>query len=87
MNEGFAVGEAVLHAPNISIRQIFTDDIDAEHERLRDAMTAMHTALMNCCLHPAYTALANIRTCWTPIGDLPRIAAGCAESAKASIAD
>ena len=45
VNEGFAVGEAVLHAPNISIRQIFADDIDAEHERLRDAMTAMHTAL------------------------------------------
>ncbi len=45
VNEGFAVGEAVLHAPNISIRQIFADDIEAEHERLRDAMTAMHTAL------------------------------------------
>ena len=45
MNEGFAVGEAVLHAPNISIRQIFADDIDAEHERLKNAMTAMHTAL------------------------------------------
>ena len=45
VNEGFAMGEAVLHAPNISIRQIFADDIDAEHERLRDAMSAMHTAL------------------------------------------
>ena len=45
VNEGFAMGEAVLHAPNISIRQIFADDIDAEHERLRDAMSTMHAAL------------------------------------------
>ena len=45
VNEGFAMGEAVLHAPNISIQQIFADDIDAEHERLRHAMSTMHTAL------------------------------------------
>lgn len=45
VNEGFAIGEAVLHAPNISIRQIFADDIDAEQDRLREAMTAMHTSL------------------------------------------
>lgn len=45
INQGLAVGEAVLHTPNISIRQMFADDAADEHERLREAMTAMHTAL------------------------------------------
>ena len=45
VNEGLAVGEAVLHQPNISIRQMFADDTDAEHERLEAAMASMHAAL------------------------------------------
>ena len=45
VNEGLAVGQAVLHTPGVSIRQIFADDIDAEHDRLRDAMSAMHAAI------------------------------------------
>ncbi|CAN0597664.1 unnamed protein product, partial [Laminaria digitata] len=45
INGGLAAGEAVLHTPNVSIRQMFADDAADEHERLRTAMTAMHTAL------------------------------------------
>lgn len=45
INQGLAVGEAVLHTPNVSIRQMFADDAGHEHERLREAMTAMHAAL------------------------------------------
>lgn len=45
INEGLAIGEAVLHQPNISIQRMFTDDPEAEHTRLRDAMQSMHTAL------------------------------------------
>ena len=45
INEGLALGEAVLHQPNISIRQMFADDADAEHERLEAAMASMHAAL------------------------------------------
>lgn len=45
INGGLAVGEAVLHTPNVSIRQMFADDAAVEHERLREAMTAMHAAI------------------------------------------
>lgn len=45
INSGLAVGEAVLHTPNVSIRQMFADDAAEEHERLRVSMTAMHAAL------------------------------------------
>ncbi len=45
INDGLAIGTAVLHQPNISIRQMFADDADAEHERLADAMVSMHSAL------------------------------------------
>ncbi len=45
VNWGLAEGEAVLHTPNVSIRQMFADDSAVEHERLRKAMTEMHAAL------------------------------------------
>lgn len=45
INGGLAVGEAVLHTPNVSIRQMFADDSADEHERLREAMAAMHAAI------------------------------------------
>ena len=45
INSGLAVGEAVLHTPNVSIRQMFADDSAREHERLREAITEMHAAL------------------------------------------
>ncbi len=45
INDGLAIGTAVLHQPNISIRQMFADDAEAEHERLADAMASMHSAL------------------------------------------
>lgn len=45
INDGLAVGQAVLHTPNVTIRQMFADDIRVEHDRLRDAMTAMHAAI------------------------------------------
>jgi phosphotransferase system enzyme I (PtsP) len=45
INSGLAMGEAVLHRPRVSIPQMFADDTEAEQERLRDALTAMHHAL------------------------------------------
>ena len=45
INSGLAVGQAVLHTPNVSIRQMFADDTEAEHERLRESMTTMHAAI------------------------------------------
>lgn len=45
INEGLAIGEAVLHQPNISIQKMFADEPEAEHERLREAMRSMHSAL------------------------------------------
>ena len=45
INDGLAVGQAVLHTPNVTIRQMFADDAGVEHDRLRDAMTAMHAAI------------------------------------------
>tara|TARA_R110002110_G_scaffold218324_3_gene432350 strand:+ start:3484 stop:5703 length:2220 start_codon:yes stop_codon:yes gene_type:complete len=45
VNRGLAVGEAVLHTPNVSIRQMFADDTGIEHERLRESMAAMHAAI------------------------------------------
>lgn len=45
INDGLAVGKAVLHTPNVTIRQMFADDAQFEHDRLRDAMTAMHAAI------------------------------------------
>jgi phosphotransferase system enzyme I (PtsP) len=45
INGGLAVGEAVLHTPNVSIRQMFADDSTDEHERLREAMATMHAAI------------------------------------------
>jgi phosphotransferase system enzyme I (PtsP) len=45
INSGLAMGQAVLHTPNISIRQIFADDPEAEHERLRGSMATMHAAI------------------------------------------
>ena len=45
INGGFAVGEAVLHTPNVTIHQMFADDAGTEHDRLREAMTAMHAAI------------------------------------------
>jgi phosphotransferase system, enzyme I, PtsP len=45
INSGLAVGQAVLHTPNVSIRQMFADDAEAEHERLRGSMATMHAAI------------------------------------------
>ena len=45
INSGPAVGQAVLHTPNVSIRQMFADDTETEHERLRESMATMHAAI------------------------------------------
>lgn len=45
INSGLAVGQAVLHTPNVSIRQMFADDTETEHERLRESMATMHAAI------------------------------------------
>jgi phosphotransferase system, enzyme I, PtsP len=45
LNEGLAVGPAVLHVPNLVIRQVVAEDIEAELERLRRAVSAMQNAI------------------------------------------
>jgi phosphotransferase system, enzyme I, PtsP len=42
---GIAIGNAVLHEPRVSIRQMVSDNPDAELERLRDGVAAMREAL------------------------------------------
>jgi len=41
LNEGLAIGPAVLHAPKLVIRQVVAEDVGAELERLRRAVDAM----------------------------------------------
>jgi phosphotransferase system enzyme I (PtsP) len=45
LNGGLAIGPAVLHEPNIVIRQVVAEDVAAEHERLRQAIGAMQDAI------------------------------------------
>ena len=45
INDGLAMGEAVLHQPRVTIPQMFADDPEAEEERLLAALADMHEAL------------------------------------------
>jgi phosphotransferase system enzyme I (PtsP) len=45
INDGIAIGEAVLHQPRISIPQMFADDPEKEDERLLDAFASMHDSI------------------------------------------
>lgn len=45
LNPGFAMGLAVLHEPNIIIRQVVAEDPELELKRLGAAVDSMHTAL------------------------------------------
>ncbi|HWD57509.1 MAG TPA: phosphoenolpyruvate--protein phosphotransferase [Stellaceae bacterium] len=45
LNEGLAIGPAVLHTPQLVIRQVVAEDIDAELVRLRRAVSAMQRAI------------------------------------------
>jgi phosphotransferase system, enzyme I, PtsP len=45
LNEGLAIGPAVLHAPKLVIRQVVAEDVDAELERLRRAVAAMQSSI------------------------------------------
>lgn len=45
LNGGLAMGEAVIHQPDITIRQVVAEDPEAELDRLNDAMTAVHKDL------------------------------------------
>lgn len=45
INEGIAIGEAVLHVPRVSIPQMFADDPTSEHARLAHAVARMHRAI------------------------------------------
>lgn len=42
---GLAIGQAVLHKPSIVIRQMVAEDPAVELDRLRDAVSGMHSAL------------------------------------------
>ncbi|HYM72586.1 MAG TPA: phosphoenolpyruvate-utilizing N-terminal domain-containing protein, partial [Stellaceae bacterium] len=45
LNEGLAIGPAVLHVPKLVIRQVVAEDVEAELERLRQAVAAMQGAI------------------------------------------
>ena len=45
LNPGLALGPAVLHAPRLAIRHIVAEDVSAELERLRQAISAMRDAI------------------------------------------
>ncbi len=45
LNQGIAIGRAVMHQPRITIRQMVAENSDAELLRLRDALSGMHSAL------------------------------------------
>jgi phosphotransferase system, enzyme I, PtsP len=45
LNPGMAIGPAVLHEPPLPVRQVVAEDVTAEIERLRRAVTAMRAAI------------------------------------------
>lgn len=45
LNRGVAMGVAVLHRPQLTIRQMVADDPEAELARLRGAVESMHSAI------------------------------------------
>ncbi|HYG91681.1 MAG TPA: phosphoenolpyruvate--protein phosphotransferase [Azospirillum sp.] len=45
LNPGLAMGIAVVHRPQVTIRQMIAEDEGREQERLSEALTAMHSAI------------------------------------------
>jgi phosphotransferase system enzyme I (PtsP) len=45
LNDGIAIGRAVLHQPRVSIRQMVADNPDIELKRLDEALSSMHSAI------------------------------------------
>ncbi|MGQ0664482.1 MAG: phosphoenolpyruvate--protein phosphotransferase [Pseudomonadota bacterium] len=45
LNEGIAIGRAVLHQPRVAIRQVVADNPAAELQRFERALAGMHSAL------------------------------------------
>jgi phosphotransferase system enzyme I (PtsP) len=45
LNEGLAIGPAVLHMPQLVIRHVVAEDIEAELARVRRAVSAMQSAI------------------------------------------
>ncbi|HEV7369941.1 phosphoenolpyruvate--protein phosphotransferase [Arenibaculum sp.] len=45
LNRGLAMGMAVLHRPQLTIRQLVAEDPDRELDRLREALAGMHSAI------------------------------------------
>ncbi|WP_051329886.1 phosphoenolpyruvate--protein phosphotransferase [Niveispirillum irakense] len=45
LNRGVAMGLAVLHRPQLTIRQMVADDPEAELARLKEAVESMHSAI------------------------------------------
>lgn len=45
LNEGIAIGRAVLHQPRVSIRQMVADNPELELKRLDEALHSMHSAI------------------------------------------
>ncbi len=44
-NAGIGIGTAVLHQPRYVVENLVAEDLDAEHARLREAVSEMHGAL------------------------------------------
>lgn len=54
INEGLAMGEAVHHTPRVAVPQLVADDPDAEHHRLAEALSSMHSELDDMLTHDAF---------------------------------
>ena len=54
INEGLAMGEAVHHTPRVAVPQLVADDPDTEHQRLAEALSAMHSELDDMLTHDAF---------------------------------
>jgi len=45
LSGGLAMGHAVLHQPRLTLREMVAEDPEVELDRLRDAVTSMHSAI------------------------------------------
>lgn len=55
LSEGIALGHIVLHEPRVVVTRLFADDVEAERERLLDAVTKLRSWLDDTLAHETLT--------------------------------
>ncbi|WP_029010670.1 phosphoenolpyruvate--protein phosphotransferase [Azospirillum halopraeferens] len=61
LSGGLATGLAVVHRPQLTIRQMVAEDADREQQRLADALATMHSAIDDLLASPSLAALGEPR--------------------------